>query len=162
MDEYITDSAQPQASEAASENEELTKIEDNELEENISAPVNTEQESDAADTRATDYEALMKSDLEELKGEFPELSDIKSLAEIKNPLRYGALRDLGLSPTEAYLAARGKVARSDNRSHLSYSVPKSAGSPGGAMSHSELESARELFCGMSDSEIQSLYKRVTT
>lgn len=106
------------------------------------------------------YEELMASDLEELKGEFPELSGIESLTDIKNPLRYAALRDLGLTPTEAYLAARGKVTR-DTRSHLTGGIPRPAAAPLGSMSKKELEGARELFSGMSDTEIQKLWRRVT-
>ncbi len=115
--------------------------------------------SDSGDG-SIDYEAIMASDLAELRREFPELSRTSSLTEIKNPLRYAALRDLGLTPTEAYLAARGK-AHTDTRSHLSGGVPKPAGVQGGAMPRSELEGARELFYGMSDSEIQRLWRKVT-
>ena len=139
--------------------------------EDISAPADTADETPVISeteenaehieghTEAEDYEELMRSDLEELKREFPELADTESLTDIKNPLRYGALRDLGLSPTEAYLAARGKVSRADNRAHLLHSVPRHAAS-GGIMPHEELDRARELFRDMSDTEIQRLYKRV--
>lgn len=113
------------------------------------------------ESNAPDYEEIMRSDLERLKEEFPELAETSSITEIKNPLRYAALRDLGLSPTEAYLAARGKHAVNDTRSHLSYSAPKVRSSYNMGMTHSELESARELFGDMTDSEIQKLYKRVT-
>ena len=106
------------------------------------------------------YEELMASDLAELRREFPELMSVESLTDIKNPLRYAALRDLGLTPTEAYLAARGKITR-DTRSHLNGGIPKPAGAPGGSMSKRELEGARELFSGMSDTEIQKLWRRVT-
>ncbi|MBQ7363203.1 MAG: hypothetical protein IJW48_02005 [Clostridia bacterium] len=106
------------------------------------------------------YEELMERDMAELRREFPELSSTRSLTEIKNPLRYAALRDMGLTPTEAYLAARGK-APADTRSHLVGGVPRQAGNAGGAMPRSELEGARELFYGMSDSEIQRLWRRVT-
>ena len=108
-----------------------------------------------------DYERIMEEDLAELKREFPEIRRINSLTELKNPLRYAALRDLGLTPEEAYLASRGKVPVPDNRAHLSHSAPRAAGAPSGGMTRSELEGARELFFGMSDSEIQSLYRRVT-
>ncbi len=107
-----------------------------------------------------DYDELMASDLAELIHEFPELSSLTSLTDIKNPLRYAALRDMGLSPTEAYLAARGKESR-DTRSHLTGGVPKPAGAQGSTMSRKELEGARDLFFGLSDAEIQRLWRRVT-
>ena len=106
------------------------------------------------------YEELMESDLSLLRQEFPELMHLESLTDINNPLRYAALRDLGLTPTEAYLAVRGKTAR-DTRSHLTGGIPKPAGAPTGGMSRQELEGARELFSGMSDTEIQKLWRRVT-
>ena len=119
------------------------------------------ESTDSADGEADAYyEELMESDLSELRREFPELMHIESLTDIKNPLRYAALRDLGLTPTEAYLAARGKNTR-DTRAHLTGGIPKPAGAPTGGMSRTELEGARELFSGMSDTEIQKLWRRVT-
>ena len=153
MDEYSSVTA-PELTEGVSEREDtITSVDTaaegpNELPQNFQ---NTEDE---------DYEELMRTDLEQLKREFPELERTESIAEIKNPLRYGALRDLGLSPTEAYLACRGKVSAADNRAHLHHSAPRSMAAPIG-MSRTELEGARELFRDMSDAEIQSLYRRVT-
>ena len=112
------------------------------------------------DTGDWDYERQASEDLKELCREFPEIEGIKSLTEIKNPLRYAALRDLGLTPTEAYLAARGKPVY-DNRGHLAASVPRAAGTPRGFMPSGELNAARAIFRGMPDSEIQKLYQKVT-
>ncbi|MBQ8720375.1 MAG: hypothetical protein IJY65_05020 [Clostridia bacterium] len=106
------------------------------------------------------FAALERADLLELIRDFPELSDKKSLSEIENPARYGVLRELGLSPKEAYLASSFSR-RADNRAHLHSSVPARAAAPDTTMSAKELEGARELFSGLSDSEIRSLYKRVT-
>lgn len=108
-----------------------------------------------------DYaEEVINSDLEELKREFPELSDTKDITEIHNPTRYAALRDLGLSPTEAYLATTPRVVR-DNRSHLKGTPTATARRPVSAMTHREWQEARALFEDLSDSEIEKLYKRVT-
>lgn len=107
-----------------------------------------------------DYAALAAADLAELKGQFPELCTIENIAEIDNPLRYAALRDLGLTPREAYLATNERHHRADNRAHLSAAVPKGAGTPKGGMSREELYRARELFGNMSDTELQSLYRKV--
>lgn len=125
-------------------------------------PTDVKQESDET---GIDYEALAKEDLETLKREFPALHDLTTLLELEQPERYGELRDLGLSPREAYLATntqRSERRSYDNRSHLHSSVPKSHGGRVDAMSINELREARELFSGMSDSEIVRLYKKVNS
>ena len=83
-----------------------------------------------------------------------------SITELNNPLRYAALRDLGLSPIEAYMAT-AKRRTQDTRSHLKSAHGRSAAAPAGMMSQYELASARELFPGMSDADLQRLYKKVT-
>lgn len=106
-----------------------------------------------------DYAEIIKADTEALKARFPELSKISDVSELDNPLRYAALRDLGLTPEEAYLATR-KRRIADNRSHL-YPSPSVAKSEGGTIPESEMRSARELFSEMSDAEIRRLYRKVT-
>lgn len=108
-----------------------------------------------------DYEALAREDAEILASIFPNLRGIASVTELKNPLRYAALRDLGLSPKEAYLATCEPAAAYDNRSHLFSTAQGKRGSAECQMTRSELEAARELFDGLSDREIHSLYKKVT-
>lgn len=110
---------------------------------------------------AVNYEAIIAEDLARLKTEFPELSNIRDITELENPLRYAALRDLGLDAAEAYLAST-KRRRQDTRSHLRSAYGRSASSPPGMMTQRELSAARELFGNLSDSEIQRLYKKVTT
>lgn len=107
-----------------------------------------------------DYSVIERDDLAALKKEFPELSGISRITELQNPLRYGALRDLGLSPTEAYLATHGKRRGADNRSHLVAS-PTVASTPHGVISEREMEAARNIFPDISDREIRKLYKKVT-
>ena len=109
----------------------------------------------------TDFAKIANADLIALKHEFSELGALESIAELENAERYGALRDLGLTPREAYLATAPRVRRQDNRAHLTSAVPIRAGSPDVGISARELAAARELFSGLSDSEIRSLYKRVT-
>ena len=113
------------------------------------------------DITPTDYEALAREDAKILASIFPSLRGIESVAELKNPLRYAALRDLGLTPKEAYLATCEPTAAYDNRSHLISTVRDKRGSAEVLMTHSELEAARELFSGLSDREIHALYKKVT-
>ena len=122
----------------------------------------TEEKTDSLEEDAApDYERIVESDLNSLSEAFPELSEIRSISELSDPLRYAALRDLGLTPKEAYLATGGRKKRADNRAHLSSSVPRGAEIPRGAMSEKELNMARDIFSDMSDREIRRLYRRVT-
>lgn len=120
-----------------------------------------DEEADDADEEAADidYAAMEKDDVAELRREFYSARELKSITELDNPVRFAELRELGLSAREAYLATQ-RVSHRDNRSHLCGSVPKAAGGIAPAMSRAELKSAREIFSGMSDTEIQSLFKRV--
>lgn len=115
--------------------------------------------SDTASDNAVDYAALIEEDIATLKGEFPELASLGSITELNDPIRYAALRDLGLSAEEAYLATAKRVKR-DNRAHLTTAYGKNATPPTSTMSQRELSEARELFGNLSDLEIQRLYKRV--
>ena len=108
-----------------------------------------------------DYEKIAKQDAEILAAEFPELSELTDITDLDNPLRYAALRDLGLSPVEAYLATAKRRRAQDNRAHLESSVPRRAEIPSGTMSEQELNEYRELFGNISDAEIKKLYKKVT-
>lgn len=119
------------------------------------------EEKEDSSNAAVDYGEIEKQDLEELRSLFPHLKNIESVTELQNPLRYAALRDLGLTPREAYMATSEPIHRYDNRSHLRSSVPKGATTPIGILTSSELEAARELFSGLSDREIQKLYKKVS-
>ena len=121
-----------------------------------------EHEGDVTAQNNTDdsyYERLAKDDLDAIRREFFEAKEIKSLKELDNPIRFAELRELGLTPREAYLATK-KPRAIDNRRHLSGTAPRPATSPRASMTASELSHARELFSGMTDGEIQSLYKRV--
>ena len=108
---------------------------------------------------AIDYDEIIKSDILELRSRFPELSGIEDITDLDNPIRYAELRDLGLSPREAYLATSERRQKPDTRRHLSSAVPKRAAMPAG-LSQSELSEARELFSGLSDAELNRLARRV--
>lgn len=114
----------------------------------------------ATDDEAVDYEAIVSAELASLSREFPEMRGISSITELENPIRYAELRDLGLSPREAYLATSEKHRRADNRRHLFSAVPAGSGAPSIGMSRAELESARELFPSLGDGELMNLYKKV--
>ena len=110
-----------------------------------------------------DYAALIENDLEILRNAIPGLEGLRDISELENPVRYGALRDLGLSPEEAFRATTTSQRRpkTDNRSHLRSSAPRAVHSPESNISYRELAIAREIFSGVSDTEIQRLYKKVT-
>ena len=132
----------------------------NEPEASDTAPaLDAPEEPEAASERAIDYAQLAREDIAALKSEFPELSEIEDICELNNPLRYAALRDLGLSPAEAYLATAKRVPKRDNRAHLS-AIRTVSYAPQGSMTESEMAMARELFSDISDAEIRKLYKKV--
>lgn len=129
----------------------------------ISVGTDPEEGTDVTENTETDqidYEQLIEDDIRELKSAFPELAGMNDLNALPNAMRYAALRDLGLTATEAYLATSAKERRRDNRSHLVTAVSRSAGVPRGSMSREELAIAKDLFPNMSDSQIYDLYKRV--
>ena len=134
--------------------------------ENDSAVTDADENEESADAREEsvnelpDYAKIVDDDIKALKEEFPELHYMTDIYELKNPARYGALRDLGLSAKEAYLASGGIRTSRDNRSHLYSSVPKSATSPLAEIPRQEFEIAKEIFSDMSDSEIRKLYQKV--
>ena len=144
---------------------------ENELELVVEENENTEPEIIAEDEPVEAFEEPvdeadnenpeeLSEDIEELKKDFPEL-DISSITELDNPTRYAALRQLGLSVREAYLATAKRTVKSDSRAHLTDSYPRSAKAPVSTMTRSELREARELFSDLSDSQINQLYKKVT-
>ena len=134
--------------------------------EEVAEPGEEEPSQSEENETRIDYEALAREDVSSLKREFAELSALSSILELDNPTRYGELRDLGLSPREAYLATRTrgkeKTVVYDNRSHLRSAIPKSHGGGIDTMGIGELREARELFAGMSDAEIIRLYKKVNS
>ena len=75
--------------------------------------------------------------------------------------RYSALRSMGLSAREAYLATGSGIDRESTKAHLISSVPSPARAPESAMSTQEMDAARSLFEGMSDADIRKLYNKVT-
>ena len=150
--------------ELTNENEALEVATEPEVEdtsvEGAEADVAQDEESAAYGESEPDYEAIIKEDIATLKAEFPELGGIEDITDLHNPLRYAALRDLGLSPAEAYLATAKRV-KTDTRAHLKSAHGRSAAPAGSAMSYAELATARELFPGKNDRELAHLYKRVT-
>ncbi len=158
--------------EASVEDTAVSRTEDTAVQsaENVPAPLtedseggaepSAETDSDSETSDDTDYAALAAEDIAKIRELFPECRSLRSVTELENPLRYATLRDLGLSVKEAFLATQKRSARYDNRAHLKSSVPRGAVSDGASMSAEALREARELFSGLSDTEIQKLYKSV--
>lgn len=121
---------------------------------------NTNCETDTEAQQEIDYAQRVEEDLEQIRKQFPNLYGINDISDLKNPLRFGALRDLGLTVQEAFLASGGAKFVYDNRTHLTASVPKRASS-GIEMSRKEYEVVKDLFSDLSDAEIKKLYQRAT-
>lgn len=138
---------------------------ENEINQEISDTTVEEEAAPIAEacepTPETDYEELIRADMEELKSSIRTLPSDFSVTDLKNPIRYGALRDMGLSPTEAYLATGGRARAQDNRAHLTASVPGAAAKRNLDIPRGELKIAREIFSDMSEAELQKLYRKVS-
>ena len=133
-------------------------------EERTDAEGTIEQEPKEApeETEEIDYAALAAEDLATLKAQFPALKSLSSLAALTDPVRYAELRELGLSPKEAYLASGGTTrVTSDNRSHLFSAVPRTSAAVAESISASEMAEVRRLFSDLSDAQIYKLHKKVT-
>lgn len=117
-----------------------------------------------------EFEKKMKADLAEVQREFPETKSLKSITEIENFAKFGRLRDIGLSPKEAYAAANADSVRSnvatatkqqslnETKAHLKSAVPKGSKDESIVMPKKVLSEWRDLFPNMSDKEIVKLYK----
>ena len=141
------------------QNDEISSPDEENTELNDGKNSEVNSEAVAEEDFKVDYEKIIREDTRLLKEKFPELEKIKDISELDNPLRYAALRDLGLTPEEAYLATR-KRERADNRSHL-YPSPTVASFESGAVPEADMRAAREIFDDISDREIRKLYKKVT-
>ena len=134
------------------------------------ASTKKEQEKDpneesGAESAPTDFSALAEQDLAILSAAFPALSGMASAAELPEAERYGELREAGLSPIEAFCASHHKILtarKEDNRAHLSRSVGRTASVGGARIGAAALSEARDLFPTLSDREIETLYRRVTS
>ena len=130
--------------------------------ESAASPTEAPEAEEQIPAEEADYEAVARADLDALKAQFPALSALTSLAELPDPARYGELRELGLTPREAYLAIGGAPKRkSDNRSHLFSSVPRTSAHGRDLPTSEQMAEARRLFSDLNDAQIHRLYKKVT-
>lgn len=121
--------------------------------------------------RQRKFAELKAADLSELKKSFPHLADVKDLEKIDNFLEFASLRDKGLTPKQAYLAANPDEAfkraegynkakaRNDSKAHLRSAVPVGAKDNSIRMSKAQLAEWREIFPALSDKEIAKLYAK---
>lgn len=126
----------------------------------VTADVPSENADDKETAEPIDYAKLAEEDLLAVRELCPALSKLESLAELPSAERFGELRELGLSVSEALGALGLSGTRHDSRSHLRASVPRRLGDAGVRMTPSELESARRLFPRLDEREIARLYRRV--
>lgn len=135
----------------------------------------TEEERTLAEAqnliRQQKFAQLKAADLSELKKAFPHLSEVNDLEKINNFLEFAQLRDKGLTPKQAYLAANPDEAysraesynkakaRNDSKAHLRSAVPVSAKDNSIRMSKAQLAEWRELFPNLGDKEIARLYAK---
>lgn len=117
------------------------------------------------------FEEKMKADFAEVQAFYPETKGLKSITEIDNFVEFGRLRDLGLSPKQAYAAANADNVKksvanavkqkslNDTKQHLQSAVPKGSKDNSLVMPKSTLAEWRDLFPNKSDKEIIALYKQ---
>lgn len=122
----------------------------------------------------TEFEKKMKADLEELQRFYPETKKLTAITQVQNFAEFGKLRDMGLSPKQAYAAANADGVRdsvaaavkqqslNETKQHLQSAVPKKAKGDSITMTKSELAQWRDLFPDKSDKEIIALYKSSLT
>ena len=118
-----------------------------------------------------EFEKKMKADLLEVQAAYPETKNLTSIEQIENFVKFGMLRDKGLSPKEAYAAANADSIRknvanavkqqslNETKNHLKSAVPKGSKDNSITMPKKEFESWKDLFPHLSNKEIVALYKK---
>lgn len=107
-----------------------------------------------------DFEAMAAKDLLAIKALAPEFREVEHLCELPFAQRFAELRELGLSVREALYATMPTHSRESGKSHLRGTVPRGKSSLFDSLSVSEMKQAKDLFYGLSEAEINSLYRRV--
>lgn len=118
----------------------------------------------------TKFNAKIAADLAEVQAAYPDTKAYKSVKDFPNFKEFGRLRDLGLSPKQAYIASHPDAVRqnvaaatrqqslNDTKKHLKPAVSKASRDNTITMTKKELAECRDLFPGMSDREIMKLYR----
>ena len=118
----------------------------------------------------TKFNAKIAADLAEVQAAYPDTKSYASVKDFPNFKEFGRLRDLGLSPKQAYIASHPDAVRqnvaaatrqqslNDTKKHLKPAVSKASRDNTITMTKRELAECRDLFPGMSDKEIMKLYR----
>ena len=118
----------------------------------------------------TKFNAKIAADLAEVQAAYPDAKAYASVKDFPNFKEFGRLRDLGLSPKQAYIASHPDAVRqnvaaatrqqslNDTKKHLKPAVSKASRDNTITMTKRELAECRDLFPGMSDKEIMKLYR----
>ena len=121
--------------------------------------------------RAAKFEAKMAADLAEVHAAYPSTRGYTSVKQLPNFSEFARLRDLGVSPKQAYIAANpdavtaaaAESARqrsmNDGKGHLKPAVRKSSKDNSLALSKKDMAMYRDAFPNLSDKEILALYKQ---
>jgi hypothetical protein len=121
--------------------------------------------------RAAKFEAKMAADLAEVHAAYPSTRGYTSVKQLPNFSEFARLRDLGVSPKQAYIAANpdavtaaaAESARqrsmNDGKGHLKPAVRKSSKDNSLALSKKDMAMYRDAFPDLSDKEILALYKQ---
>ena len=146
--------------------DEITPVTPSPEEEAIPTPSEEETPGDKTDTpeeesQEIDYEALAAEDLAEIKRLDPSYAPAAHLSELPFARRFAELRDLGLSVAEALAAASPHTGYKDGRSHLRAIAPRGRGGTEGTLDRARMKEAKLLFSGLSEGEINALFRRVT-
>lgn len=120
----------------------------------------TEQEERPKE-EAIDYARLAAQDLAEIKRLDPAYAPASHLGELPFARRFAELRDLGLSVKEALAAAAPRFDTYDGRAHLRAVAPRGTRAPEGSLDRDRMKEAKMLFSGLSEAEINALYRRVS-
>lgn len=121
--------------------------------------------------RAAKFEAKMAADLAEVHAAYPSTRGYTSVKQLPNFSEFARLRDLGVSPKQAYIAANpdavtaaaAESARqrsmNDGKGHLKPAVRKSSNDTSLVLSKKDMAMYRDAFPDLSDKEILALYKQ---
>lgn len=123
--------------------------------------------------RRTQFQAKKAADLAAVHAAYPDTRGYDDVDKLPNAAEFKRLRDLGLSPKQAYIAAnpdgvRESVAAAtkqqslnDTKNHMKPAVSKGAKDNSIRLSKSEMAMYRDMFPEKSDKEILALYREAT-
>ena len=124
--------------------------------------------------QTTEFNKKAAADLREVQAAYPETKQYASIRDIPNFATFGRMRDLGLSPKQAYAAANPDGTRAaavtsakkqsleGTKDHLKPAASKRTKDTAIRMPKAVLAEWRGMFPGRSDKEIAKLYKEAMT